>query len=80
MPPACPVVYQELSIAPQLDVAQNLFIGNLPMKGGLVDHKTLYAKTIWRSLKGAGSEHLAQNHRREICSVGQQQMIEIGRP
>ena len=37
-------VYQELSIAPQLDVAKNLFIGNLPMKGGLVDHKTLYAE------------------------------------
>lgn len=27
-------VYQELSIAPQLDVAKNLFIGNLPMKAG----------------------------------------------
>ena len=37
-------VYQELSIAPQLDVAKNLFIGNLPMKGGLVDHKTLYKR------------------------------------
>ena len=37
-------VYQELSIAPQLDVAKNLFIGNLPMKGGLVDHKLLYEK------------------------------------
>ena len=38
-------VYQELSIAPQLDVAKNLFIGNLPMKGGLVDHKTLYRRS-----------------------------------
>ncbi len=57
-------VYQELSIAPQLDVAKNLFIGNLPMKGGLVDHKTLYVspKTIAGDL-----------------SVGQQQMLEIGR-
>ena len=32
------------SIAPQLDVAKNLFIGNLPMKGGLVDHKALYSR------------------------------------
>ena len=37
-------VYQELSIAPQLDVAQNLYIGNLPMKGPFIDHKTLYKK------------------------------------
>ena len=34
-------VYQELSMAPQLDVAHNLFIGNLPIKFGLVDHRTV---------------------------------------
>lgn len=37
-------VYQELSIAPQLDIAKNLFIGNLPIKGGIVDHRTLYRR------------------------------------
>ena len=35
-------VYQELSIAPQLDIAQNLYIGNLPVKGGFIDYPTLY--------------------------------------
>ena len=70
-------VYQELSIAPQLDVAQNLYIGCLPMKNGLIDHKTLY-KSASDILTQLGMEispkTLAGN-----LSVGQQQMIEIGR-
>ena len=70
-------VYQELSIAPQLDVAQNLFIGNLPMKGGLVDHKTLYAKTA-EILKELDMNISPRTIAGDL-SVGQQQMIEIGR-
>lgn len=70
-------VYQELSIAPQLDVAKNLFIGNLPMKGGLVDHKTLYrrAEEILTEL----DMHISPKTVAGDLSVGQQQMIEIGR-
>ena len=70
-------VYQELSIAPQLDVAKNLFIGNLPMKGGLVDHKLLYEKAaeILREL----DMNISPKTIAGDLSVGQQQMIEIGR-
>lgn len=70
-------VYQELSIAPQLDVAKNLFIGNLPRKGGLIDHKTLYreaAKILEELDLRVSPKTLAGE-----LSVGQQQMIEIGR-
>ncbi len=70
-------VYQELSIAPQLDVAQNLFIGNLPMKGKLVDHKTLYAKT--EEILNELDMHISPKTIAGDLSVGQQQMIEIGR-
>ncbi|MDD6023090.1 MAG: sugar ABC transporter ATP-binding protein [Oscillospiraceae bacterium] len=70
-------VYQELSIAPQLDVAHNLFIGNLPMKGHLVDHKTLYAETE-RILKELDMPISGKTIAGDL-SVGQQQMIEIGR-
>ena len=70
-------VYQELSIAPQLDVAHNLFIGNLPMKGGLVDHKKLYAETD-RILKELDMPISPKTIAGDL-SVGQQQMIEIGR-
>ena len=70
-------VYQELSIAPQLDVAKNLFIGNLPMKGGMVDHKKLYAEAakILEELDLRVSPKTLAGD----LSVGQQQMIEIGR-
>ncbi len=70
-------VYQELSIAPQLDVAQNLYIGNLPMKGPFIDHKKLYhdAQEILTLLNMTVSPKTPAGE----LSVGQQQMIEIGR-
>ena len=70
-------VYQELSIAPQLDVAKNLFIGNLPMKGKLVDHKKLYADSK-EILEQLGLDISPKTLAGDL-SMGQQQMIEIGR-
>lgn len=70
-------VYQELSIAPQLDIAKNLFIGNLPMKGGLVDHKTLYQQSA--EILAELDMHISPKTIAGDLSVGQQQMIEIGR-
>jgi ribose transport system ATP-binding protein len=70
-------VYQELSIAPQLDIAKNLFIGNLPMKGGLVDHKTLYKRAA--EILDELDMHISPKTIAGDLSVGQQQMIEIGR-
>ena len=70
-------VYQELSIAPQLDVAQNLFIGNLPMKGALIDHKKLYADSA--DILGQLNMNISPKTLAGELSVGQQQMIEIGR-
>ena len=70
-------VYQELSMAPQLDVAHNLFIGNLPGKGRLVDHKALYQQTaeVLEELE----MHVSPRAIVGDLSLGQQQMIEIGR-
>ena len=70
-------VYQELSIVPLLDVARNLFIGNLPRKGRVIDYKKLYADTadILEKLGLTISPHEKAGE----LSVGQQQMIEIGR-
>ena len=70
-------VYQELSIAPQLDIAHNLFIGNLPMKGKLVNHKKLYADSA-EILKLLDMDISPRTIAGDL-SVGQQQMIEIGR-
>jgi len=70
-------VYQELSIVPLLDVARNLFIGNLPMKGKVIDYKKLYADTA-DILKKLGL-NISPHEKAGDLSVGQQQMIEIGR-
>ncbi len=70
-------VYQELSIAPQQDVAHNLFIGQLPMKKGLVDHKTLYSET--QRILDQLDMPISPKAIAGDLSVGQQQMIEIGR-
>ena len=70
-------VYQELSIVPEQDVAKNLFIGNLPMKGSVVDYKKLYAdsKEVLRELGLDVSPKTPAGS----LSIGQQQMVEIGR-
>ena len=70
-------VYQELSIAPQLDVAHNLFIGNLPTKGKLVDHKYMYAQAT--EILSELDMNISPKTIAGDLSVGQQQMIEIGR-
>lgn len=73
-------IYQELSIVPQLDVGKNMFLGNLPQKRdnrGLIDYKTLYSETqklLDRLGLGVSPKAIAGE-----LSVGQQQMIEIGR-
>lgn len=71
-------VYQELSIAPQLDIAQNLYIGNLPVKGKLIDYATLYRNSR-NILEELGMGKISPKTLCGQLSVGQQQMIEIGR-
>jgi ABC-type sugar transport system ATPase subunit len=39
------MVYQEINMVGSLDIAENLYIGNLPGKNTFVDYKTLYEKT-----------------------------------
>lgn len=72
-------IYQELSIAPQLDVAKNMFIGKMiKNRFGLLDLRRLYQDTQEILDKYI---HLGVSPRR-LCgelSVAQQQMVEIGR-
>lgn len=70
-------VYQELSIAPQLSVAQNLYIGQLPMVGPFINYQALYAGT--REILNTLGLNVSPRTLAGELSVGQQQMIEIGR-
>lgn len=72
-------IYQELTIVPQMDIANNLFIGNLPMdkKGVLVDNKALYSKSA-EILARVGLDVEPTTPAGEL-SLAQQQLVEIGR-
>src|SRR5260221_6497389 len=34
-------IYQELSLVPRLSVAENVFMGDLPLKGAIIDRRTM---------------------------------------
>lgn len=70
-------VYQELSLIPSLSIAENIFLGRMPMKGKLVDWKKTYAmaEELLKELNiDFPADEMVQN-----LSVGQCQMIEIAK-
>ncbi len=71
-------IHQELSLAGELSVAENIFLGELPLKGlGVVDWKKLYGDTnaILKTLN-VGFDATT---RVEDLSIANQQMVEIAR-
>jgi ribose transport system ATP-binding protein len=72
------MIYQELSLAPDLTVMENLLLGAEPTRRGLLD---------WRAMRAAASAALAQLGHEDIApdaiagdlSVAQQQIVEIAR-
>ena len=71
-------IHQELSLAEELSVAENIYLGELPRKRfGMVDWTTLYARTdaILDKLK------VGFNARTRVgaLSIANQQMVEIAR-
>ncbi len=71
------MVYQELNVMLDASIAENIYVGNLPIKHGLVDFKKLYEDSS-RMLKKVG---LDLDPRRFVrgCNSGQMQMISIAR-
>lgn len=71
------VIYQELATVPHLTVAENLYLGHLPTKHGIIDYPTLWNDA--RRLLAPLSEDI--DPRSELCSlsIGQQQMVEIAK-
>lgn len=74
------VIYQEPEILPDLTVAENIFLGELPRHvGPVVDWKTLYdqGQATLETL-GAGAA-ISSRARASQLSVAQRQMVEIAR-
>ncbi len=73
------VVYQEPEIVPGVDVAENIWIGELPKRGGLIDRRRLNEQ-VQRSLAEYGFEGiLPVNLLGDQLSSAQRQIVEIMR-
>lgn len=70
-------VYQEVNLCPNLTVAENLFIGREPRKGGLIDWKTMNKKAgkLLQDLDIHADVTQTINH----YSIAIQQMVAIAR-
>lgn len=70
-------VYQEVNLCPNLSVAENIFIGKEPRKGGRIDWKTMNqrAEALMKTLniEVPGAKTLSS------CSIAIQQMVAIAR-
>ena len=71
------MVHQELSVVPDLTVAENVYLGKQPTRAGIVD---------WRTMFAGAREHLASlgidvdpRARMGSLAIGLQQLIELAR-
>ncbi|WP_428374496.1 L-arabinose ABC transporter ATP-binding protein AraG [Lichenicoccus sp.] len=71
------VIYQELNLVPELSVAENLMLGQLPRRAGFVDRARLLERA-WGVLRDLG-EDIRPDTLVARLSIGQRQMVEIGK-
>ncbi len=71
------IIHQELQLFPDLSVAENLMLGVLPARSGFVNRRALHARA--RAMLDRLGEPIAAEARLGDLSIGQRQMVEIGR-
>ena len=71
------VIHQELNYVASVSIAENIFIGNIPKKHGLVDYKTMYAQA--RKIMAEVGLDLDPKMSIGNCSVAQKQLIELAK-
>lgn len=72
------IIYQELTLSPNMSVAENLLLGQLPTHNGFIDRRQLKQKAL-AILADLGEGTIHPSTKVRDLSIGQQQMIEIGR-
>ncbi|HQA14857.1 MAG TPA: sugar ABC transporter ATP-binding protein [Ornithinibacter sp.] len=70
-------IYQEFNLAPNLTIAENIFLGHLPMKGAVVDWPLVRSRS--RELLDSLDVDLGVDTITGTLSVAQQQMVEIAK-
>jgi len=71
------IIYQELSLVPELSVAENLFLGALPHKAGTIDYKTLYVNS--RNILETLGLDISPRAKVGGLGISTQQLVEIGK-
>jgi L-arabinose transport system ATP-binding protein len=71
------VIYQELHLVPEMSVAENIFLGHLPRKMGMVDRRTL-AEATRKQLALVG-EMIDPRTKVSRLPLAQRQMVEIAK-
>ena len=72
------MIYQELSIAPHLSVAENMMLGSEPRRGPWFDRQTA-RKVARETLAGLGHADMDVDAPAKCLSISQLQIVEIGR-
>lgn len=71
------MVYQELSLVPMLSVAENIYLGKMPVKNGLISYKT--ARKNAKELLDSLNLDIDPAQPVEELSVAEKQMVEIAK-
>lgn len=72
------IIHQELSVAPDITVAENIFMGREPLKNGVfIDREKLFADTE-AVLKEINAPFSAKDYPRSL-SIAEQQVLEIAK-
>jgi D-xylose transport system ATP-binding protein len=69
------VIYQELALVPEMTVAENIFLGNEPRRGGLVDHLRMLCDA--RALLERFRVNISADAPITSLGVGEKQLVEI---
>lgn len=71
------VIYQELNLVPKMSVAENLLLGQLPSRRGFIAQRQLRERA--RAMLADLGEDIDPDAPLESLSLGQRQMVEIGK-
>jgi L-arabinose transport system ATP-binding protein len=71
------IIHQELHLAPEMTVAENLMLGAYPSRVGLIDFKAMRARAI--AVLARLGEDIDPDTRIKHLSIGRRQMVEVGK-
>ncbi|MEX5688118.1 sugar ABC transporter ATP-binding protein [Pseudomonas silesiensis] len=71
------MIHQEIHLLPDLSVAENVFLGHLPTRDGIIDRKAMYRETE-KQLRRLGLDISPDTPVRQL-KIAAQQLVEIAR-